>query len=245
MDTNSIEVCFSPALFDTFFNKEAVVIVVDVLRATSAICTAFMNGAKGIIPVGNLDEVHLYKKLGYLIAAERNGIQLDVADFGNSPDNFTKERVLGREIVYSTTNGTMAIRRASDCNAVIVGSFLNVSAVCNWLKHCNRNVIVLCAGWKNKFSLEDALLAGCISEKLTSGSQFFTVCDSAIASMDLYDMAKVNMNEYIDKAAQRTRLKKNELDGVIPFCLTSDITSVIPVYQNGKITDVSLNRADW
>src|SRR5512145_1978708 len=104
-----VEVCFSPALYPQFRNDDAIVVIVDILRATSAIVTAFMNGVKLIIPVGTLDEAMEYKKKGYMVAAERDGIVRDFADFGNSPYNFKRELIEGQEIVYSTTNGTNCI----------------------------------------------------------------------------------------------------------------------------------------
>src|SRR6266542_5954411 len=114
-DQRSVEVSFTPASFDCFRNPRAVVVVVDVLRATSAICAAFMNGVDKIIPVGTVEEARAYKQKGFLVAAERDGLVLDFADFGNSPYNFTPERVKGKTIVYSTTNGTQAIQMASSC----------------------------------------------------------------------------------------------------------------------------------
>lgn len=231
----NIEVCFSPAVFDCYRNPEAVAVVVDVLRATSAICTAFMNGVYTIIPVEHVEEARKYKQKGFLVAAERDGLVLDFADFGNSPYNFTRERVEGREIVYSTTNGTKAIQFANSCNKVAVGSFLNITALCNWIVRSNRDVIILCAGWKNKFCIEDNLLAGAIAEKLIEKGKYVTSCDSTMAALDLWSMAKNNVMEYVEKTAQRNRLKKNGLDDVIEFCFTMDQTAIVPEYQKGII----------
>ncbi len=113
MEKLKIEVCYSPALFPYYENQDAIVVVTDILRASSAIVTAFMNGVERIIPVGTLEEAKAYKEKGYMVAAERDGIVRDFADFGNSPYNFTPERVRGKQIVYSTTNGTNAIQLAS------------------------------------------------------------------------------------------------------------------------------------
>src|SRR5512145_2226550 len=112
MGMKSLEVCLSPAMFAQHADNEAVVVVIDILRATSAICTAFANGAKAIIPVTTVEEARNMKFDGFLIAAERDGFVLDFADFGNSPFNFTSDRVEGKTIVYSTTNGTSIINMA-------------------------------------------------------------------------------------------------------------------------------------
>ncbi len=230
-----IEVCFSPALFREFKNPEAVAVVVDILRATSAIVTAFMNGVSRIIPVETLQEAEGFKKKGYLVAAERDGLVQPFADFGNSPFNFTKERVSGREIVYSTTNGTQAIHEAGDCYRIVIGAYLNFTALSDWLVRQRRDIIVLCAAWKNKFNLEDTLFAGALAERILQFPDFYTICDSTHASIDLYQVAKKDMPGYIDKVAQRHRLKKNNLDDVIDYCHTFDLTSLIPVFEKDSI----------
>jgi 2-phosphosulfolactate phosphatase len=230
-----VEVCFTPAIFDTYQNTDAIVIVVDVLRATSAICAAFMNGVKEIIPVGTIEEARDFKKRNYLVAAERDGIVLDFADFGNSPFNFTADRIKDKTIVYSTTNGTQAVQMASKHYRVAVGAYLNLSALCNWSASLNRDVIVFCAGWKNKFSLEDTILAGAIVEILIDNHSYEANCDSALASLDLWKIAKNNLIDYIDKAAQRSRLRLNGLDDVIEYCHSTDLTDLVPVYNEGKI----------
>jgi 2-phosphosulfolactate phosphatase len=139
-------------------NTEAIVVVVDILRATSAICAAFMNGVNCIIPVGEINEARELKNKGYKVAAERDGFVLDFADFGNSPFNFTPERVKGLDIVYSTTNGTQAIQMAANCHAVVVGAYFNLKALNNWLINQHRDVVLFCAGWKNRFSLKTRYL---------------------------------------------------------------------------------------
>jgi len=239
MSKRIIEVCFSPALYKYFENKEAIVIIVDILRASSAICTAFMNGVKSIIPVATLEEAEDYKKKGYLVAAERDGIVRNFADFGNSPFNFTRERVEGKSIVYSTTNGTQAIEMASLSYRVIIGSFLNFSAINSYVVKENRNVLVFCAGWKNKFNLEDTLYAGAVTDYLLLHNHFSTICDSALASRDLWNLAKNDLTGYIEKAAQRHRLKKNKLDDVLEYCHTLDISSSVPVLKDGIIISLA------
>ena len=129
----NLEVVFTPEMFKYFENPEANVVVVDILRATSAICTAFKNDVSEMIPVPSLEEARKYKQQGYIVAAERDGNVLDFADFGNSPYNFTPERVKGKQVAYSTTNGTKAIHLARNSQMLIIGSFINLSAVANLL----------------------------------------------------------------------------------------------------------------
>lgn len=233
----SVEVCFSPASFHRFKNKNANVVVVDILRATSAICTAFHHGVQKIIPVATIEEAREYKNKGYLIAAERDGIVLDFADFGNSPYNFMGKNLEGKSIVYSTTNGTKAIHMAEDCNQVLIGSYLNFSTLTRFLLNDKHDVIILCAGWKDRFSLEDSLFAGALAEALTDSGDFCTICDSSIAAIDLWSIAKKDIRAYIEKAAQRHRLKNLGLDDVLDYCHTFDVTKVLPVFKDNIITD--------
>jgi len=227
-----IELCLSPALYDEFINTEAIAVVTDVLRASSAIVAAFMNGAKRIIPVATLEEAKKMKDAGYMVAAERDGIVRDFADFGNSPFNFTAERVKDKDIVYSTTNGTQTIQLAASSKQVLVGTFLNLDGVVEHLKKENKEVLILCAGWKNKVNIEDTLFAGAMVDALLKTDQFYTICDSALIAQDLWLLAKDNLVEYIQKAAQRTRLQKNNLDDVIEYCHTLNLTSIVPVLKN-------------
>jgi len=235
MTKQKIEVCYSPALFPYYENHNAIVVVTDVLRASSAIVTAFMNGVERIIPVGTLEEAKVYKNRGYMVAAERDGIVRDFADFGNSPYNFTPERVQGKEIVYSTTNGTNAIQLASTGSQVLIGAYLNISSLASYIRKAGKDLLVLCAGWKNKFNLEDTLFAGALSEMVLEDSRYHTICDATLGAMDLYDAAKGDMMGYIEKVAQRHRLKKNKLDDVIEYCHEFDQTDLIPVLEENYL----------
>ncbi len=238
MNKRNIEVCFSPALFPEFRNPDAIAVITDILRASSAIVTAFENGVERIIPVGTLEEAMAYKEKGFMVAAERDGIVRDFADFGNSPFNFTRDMVSGKQIVYSTTNGTQAIHTASECYRVLIGAYLNFAALSEWLNKQDRDVIILCAGWKNKFNLEDSLYAGALSEQLLSGGNYGTICDSTLASIDLWQQAKGDLLNYIDKAAQRERLRKNKLDDVIDYCHSFDTTRMIPVLDGDHLKNL-------
>lgn len=238
MEKKKIEICFSPLLFEGFRNPEAVAVICDILRATSAIVTAFHNGVERIIPVGTLEEARDYKERGFMVAAERDGIVRDFADFGNSPFNFTRERVAGRQIVYSTTNGTQAIHVAAECKRVVIGAYLNFSALAGWLAEQDRDAIILCAGWKSKFSLEDTLFAGALAERLLSTGNYRTICDSTHASIDLWEKASGDLNAYIQKVAQRERLRKNKLDDVIEYCHTFDVTESIPVLEGDHLKNL-------
>jgi 2-phosphosulfolactate phosphatase len=237
MGKRKLETFFSPALYEPELLADSIVVIVDILRATTAICTAFAHGVVSIIPVAGVDEAREYKSRGFLIAAERDGYVLDFADFGNSPFNFTREKIEGRSIVYSTTNGTGIIKMASSAGAIVIGSFLNLTSLTKWIISRDNSVVLFCAGWKNRFNLEDTLCAGAVGERLMDSSLYSTICDSTLAALDLWALAKNDLRGYVEKAAQRTRLRDKGLDDCIDFCLTDDFTEKIPVIKNGFLVD--------
>ncbi|MFP4046293.1 MAG: 2-phosphosulfolactate phosphatase [Bacteroidales bacterium] len=237
---NNIQVAFSPELFEYYNCTDSITVIVDIFRATSSICTAFENGVKEIIPTPNLDEARKLKEKGYIVAAERDGKVLDFADFGNSPFNFTPERVKGKSVAYSTTNGTKAILKANESKMVIISSFINLTATANLISRNNFDVIILCAGWKGNFCLEDSIFAGALAEKLLDTGLFSTNCDSAKASLDLWRNAKDDIIGYIDKTAQRKRLAKLGLDDILDYCFTPDSSNVVPFYHKGTIEAYNL-----
>ena len=175
------------------------------------------------------------KSEGFLVASEKDGVQLDFADFGNSAFSFTRENIGGKTLVYCTTNGTRALGIAKSASSIVIGAFVNISAVTEWLAAQQKNVVILCSGWKNKFCLEDTLFAGALTARLLETGQFQTTCDSAHASMDLWHLAEGNVLDYIEKAAQRLRLQKLGLDDVIPYSFDCDRVRVVPVFDGKAI----------
>jgi 2-phosphosulfolactate phosphatase len=236
MIKRKIEVCLTQENVQFFNIENCHIVVVDVLRATSAICAAFASGAKSIIPIPTVEEAEKAKNQGFIVAAERDGIKLPFADFGNSPFNFTPDKVAGKEIAYSTTNGTQAIIKASAGVSVAIGSFLNLSAVAQLLtEKPEGDILILCSGWKGKFCLEDTLFAGALAEILLKNESFYTKCDSTHAAIHLWGIAKLDISSYLDNIAQKYRLKKLGLDNVIEYCFKPDTTSIVPVLLNGKL----------
>ena len=237
MGKRILETCFSPALYEPDRHHGSIIVIIDIFRATSAICTAFENGARAIIPVSEIEHARDYKNKGFLVAAERDGFVLDFADFGNSPFNFTRERVKDKTIVYSTTNGTGIINQAAGAANIIIGSFLNITALTTWVIAQKKDVVLFCAGWKNRFNLEDSICAGAIAERLMADGSYHTICDSTHAALDLWSVARNDLHNYIQKVAQRSRLRNKKLDDCIGFCLTFDYTEKIPEIKNGILVN--------
>ncbi len=236
MDTRkNVEVCFTPGEYAYYKDDYEIVVVIDVLRATSAICAAFDNGIKAIIPVPTVEEAWEYKQKGYLAGAERKGQIVDGFDFGNSPFSYMKEEFRGKEVVLTTTNGTKSLDVAKDAETVVIGSFLNLDALSLWLSKQDKNVLCLCSGWQDKFNLEDTICAGAISEFLINTGNFTSVEDSSIAAKYLYLSAKDNYLGYLKSSSHRRRLKNLNLNEDIKYCLTPNQTAVIPILRDGKL----------
>lgn len=233
----TVEVCFTPELIDKYNIENKMVVVIDILRATTIITTMFKNGLYKLIPAKNLDEAKTYKENGFLVAAERNGKKVDFADFNNSPYVFTEEKIKGKTLVYSSTNGTNTINSVKTAEDVIIASFLNLSAVADFIKEKDKNLLLLCSGWKGNFCSEDAIFAGALSEKLFTTGCFSTECDSVLASIDLWSIAKKDIMSYIKSIYQYKRLTKLGLENVIEYCFKTDTTSVIPLFNNGYVVE--------
>lgn len=232
--SKTIEVCLTPALLDLYAIENSIVVVIDILRATSSITYGIDNGAEAIIPVAQVDDCLNYADKGYLLAAERNGEVVKGFDFGNSPFSYTKEKVEGKTIVLTTTNGTKALHLAQErADQVVIGSFLNLGALCKWLKEQNKNVLLLCAGWKDQFNLEDTLFAGAVVNVLRD--DFILLDDSCVAAEDMYLLAKSDLRTYLRKSSHSHRLEQLNIEEDVQFCLKLDLCTAIPVLKGEKL----------
>ncbi|NOZ48387.1 MAG: 2-phosphosulfolactate phosphatase [Chlorobi bacterium] len=236
---NNIDICISPELFHLFPQKESVVVVVDILRATSSICAAFHSGVDKIIPVETLDKAREYKEKGYLVAAERDGALVDFADFGNSPKKFSTNKIECKTLVFSSTNGTPAIKKAESYKEVLIGSFLNIDSLSSYLYKSKNDIIILCSGWKGNFSMEDILFAGALAESLIKTNTFLSVKDVVQAAVLLWDNAKNSIYSFLDAAEHVDRLRKLGAEDDIKFCLQKNDFIEIPVFKAGLISKLS------
>lgn len=230
-----VDICFSPALYPHYKTDESIVVVIDVLRATSVMCIAFEYGVDKILPVATEEETLTYREKGYLVAGERDGLELEEFDFGNSPFSYMNDKIKGKKIAITTTNGTQAIEVAKNSKKLAVGSFLNYEAIVNWIIEQNSDVLLLCAGWRNKFNFEDAVFAGAIAERLIKTGKYDTSSDSVFVGMHLYNLAKSDMFTFLRKSSHRIRLKKLNLKRDVKFCFTLDKTYIVPVLENGHL----------
>lgn len=235
MDQRKLEVCLTPALIPLYKVEDYIVVIIDIFRATSSICYGIENGAEAIIPVAEVAECAAYREKGseFLLAAERNGEVVEGFDFGNSPFSYTPEKVGGKTVVLTTTNGTHALHLSRAAKKVVIGSFLNLSALSAWLGNQQEDILLVCAGWKNNFNLEDTLFAGAVVEKLKDAG--YKLDDAAIGANDLYRAGCNDINAYLKKSSHSERLKKLGIEADVAFCLQVDQITAIPVLEGDKL----------
>lgn len=231
-----VEVCFVPGQYPLYAADMGIVVVIDILRATSAMVAAFEHGVDRIIPVGTIEEARQYiGRAGYIAAAERDGQVVEGFSYGNSPLAYVDQDLRGQTIVMTTTNGTKAINLAKDAKKLVIGSFLNLTALSDWLVSQNENVLLLCSGWKDKFNLEDSVFAGAVMERLLASGKFGVEEDSSIAAKYMFMSARDNFMSILKAAPRRRRIEQLQLLPDAKYCLTPDQSTVIPILREGEL----------
>ena len=227
----------SPSLLNLYNLEDAVVVIIDVFRATSTIATALYNGATQIIPV---DDVERCKAIGCEIegsitAGEREGKVIEGLQYGNSPAEYPRNFIEGKTLVLTTTNGTKLLHMAFEkgCAEVVTGSFPNLTAVCEYLVRQNKNVVLGCSGWKDRFNLEDTLFAGAVIQRI---KQHFTIhCDSSLMAEEMYTLHKSDLFSFIQKTTHWHRLAGYGLEKDLEYCVTIDAANILPVFKEGAL----------
>lgn len=235
----SLFTVLSPALLHLYTVTDTIVVIIDVLRATSTIATALYNGAESIIPVDNIQRcIDLGKHHNGITAGERDGKIAEGLSYGNSPFEYPREFVQGKILVLTTTNGTRLLHMALENGAshIVTGSFPNLKAVCDYLAHVRHNVVLACAGWKDRVNIEDTLFAGAVISRIKS--HFNINCDSSRMAAALYNRAKPDLYGFMkaNHASHYLRLSGYGLEKDLKYCLTEDGADVLPFYEDGKLT---------
>ncbi|HOZ79000.1 MAG TPA: 2-phosphosulfolactate phosphatase [Ferruginibacter sp.] len=230
--------CLSPALLNLYDVSSSIVVIIDVLRATSTIATALYNGAKHIIPVDSVAEcIRIGKQIEGITAGERDGRVAEGLEHGNSPFEYFPEFIKDKVLVLTTTNGTKLLHMALDKNAkaIITGSFPNISAVCDYLIKQNQPVILGCAAWKDRVNIEDTLFAGAVISRIKD--HFDINCDASAMAETMYNDAKEDLFEFMKakNASHYHRLTNYGLEKDIRYCLTNDGANVVVVFEDGKL----------
>ena len=235
-----LDICFSPELLPLYDLRGQVAVIVDILRASSTIVTALAEGVTHVFPVATLEECAAYgQQPGCLTAAERDGRPAAGFDLGNSPFGFldAARPVRGRALSISTTNGTAALRRSLAAAEVVVGSFLNLAAVADFARQQQRDVLVVCAGWKGRFCLEDTVFGGALAERLSADFDVRSA-DATLAARHLWEQGKADLSAYLLQSAHVRRLNSLEASKDFEFCLQLDTyANVLPVWRDDRLVN--------
>lgn len=240
-NVSQLDVFFSVQTFQEEQLRDKTVVIVDVLRATSTIVTALTNGAKGVIPVADMAEASRISQSvnsdNYLLCGEKDGVKIEGYDLGNSPLEYGSDVVEGKSLIFNTTNGTKAIKKSMGADEVIIASFLNLSRVVDTLRESEKEVVIVCSGWKGRLSLEDLLLAGNIIYNLSGGKLESDARDGAKVAFSIYEKFGGNLESVILNSNHASRLQSLTGSEDIIYCCQIDTTSVLPVLKEGIITN--------
>ncbi len=232
----SIDIILSPALIPHYPpNEETVYIMADILRASSTIVAAFANGVKAIYPIETLDEAKAKAREGYIVGAERNVKKCDFATLGNDPLEYTAGAVSGKEIYFTTTNGTKTINACFGMKpdtTVVIGAFTNLAAVAEYCR--DKNVLVAAAGWEGKVSLEDALYGAALATELRASHTIGS--DALRIVLAAYDPSR--LHKVLKESDHFARLVSAGHAQALDYCLRQSIYDVVPLttrLSSGKL----------
>jgi 2-phosphosulfolactate phosphatase len=238
--TNHIDVFSSARSFQEEDLRGKTAVIIDVLRATSTITAAINNGAKGVIAVADMsDASKIAQNLDpsrYLLCGEKDGVKIEGYHLGNSPLEYNRDMVDGKTLILNTTNGTKAISRSSLALNIMIASFLNLSAVVNQLKEIDNDIVLVCAGWRNRLSLEDMLCAGQIIHELNDGSLPEHALDGARVAHCLYEKYGPQMPGVIKESNHAVRLSGIVDGNDVDFCSQVDKFDIVPTLEDGIIS---------
>jgi len=234
-----VEVFLTSAVLTDEDVKGRTVVVIDVLRASSTIITALANGVRAIVPVPDMAEAgKIASNLdprSYLLGGERGGERIDGYHLGNSPLEYDRATVEDRTIIFNTTNGTVAISRARPAEHLIIGSFLNADRVVQFVRDAGRDLTIVCAGWRNRVSLEDTLCAGLILSRLWEGQEPGLRSDTAHIAFTQYQHDKDNMMSSLRRCNHAQWLSSRGHHDDVEYCLQLDRLPVLPYFDDSRI----------
>ena len=212
--------------------------IIDVLRAKSVMITALANGAKAVYPYKDIESVleNSKKSKSFVLGGERKGLKIEGFDFGNSPLEYTREAVEGKDMFMTTSNGTRAIENsANGSKKLFIAAFLNVESVAEKILKENDDTVIVCSGTDNNFSLDDALSAGEIIKRVKEKNKNVYLTDISLAMKKLAETS-ISIENTLEGSKHFEYLKTIGFYGDMNHCFTMDMFDIVPEYKNGVIT---------
>jgi len=238
---NNLETLFIPEEIKNVELAGKLVVIIDILRASSTIVTALANGCRGFIPIFSPDKAKKkaqeFKKERVLLGGEREGTKIEDFNLGNSPREYKREAVKGKTIIFSTTNGVKTLEMVKGAHRIIIGSFLNLQAVCDYCTDYKGDILIICAGRKGRFSLEDTACAGMMVNSLRDvfpGDH--QEVDANLTAQLLYVKFGNNILEILGKSQHGRYLESIGLDEDLKFCSQLDLFHIVPIFKDGLIS---------
>ena len=238
---NNLETLFIPEEIKNTELEGKLVVVIDVLRASSTIVTALANGCNGFIPILSPEKVRekaqQFEKEKILLGGEREGKKIEGFDLGNSPREYKREAVQDKTIIFSTTNGVKTLEMIKGAQRIVIGSFLNLQAVCHYCTNYQGDILIICAGREGRFSLEDTACAGMIIHSLRDlFPGVYQGVDANLTAQLLYEKFGYNILEILRKAQHGRYLESIGLSEDLKFCSQLDFYHIVPILRDGIIS---------
>ncbi|HET8573073.1 MAG TPA: 2-phosphosulfolactate phosphatase [Edaphocola sp.] len=226
--------CLSPALIPLYDLSNTIVVVIDIFRATSTICAALDNGAKAVIPVATVEEcLRLEKEQPrFMTAGERDGKVIEGLQGGNSPSEYLPEVISGKVLALTTTNGTRLLHLVKEADEIVIGSFLNLDVLCQYLVNSGKDILLACAGWRDKENLEDTLFAGAVIQRIDE--YFQRSCDSSFIALSLYRQSQeaASLLDFMKSGSHYHRLSQFHLEQDMAYCCSINKHPVVPIFKD-------------
>lgn len=229
----NIDVIISADHIKEEYLEDKIVVVIDMLRATSVVTTALANGAKEVIPMLTVEEAFEMKKylsekgIDSLLGGERRAVRIEGFDFTNSPLEYTRDKIEGKSIILSTTNGTRAINLSLKANKILIGAMINANAVINSLNDNSNDIVFVNSGTNGQFSIDDFICSGYMINLLCK-KDIYILSDIAKTAKYIYDNNS-DIVSFIKEARHYNILKDLKLQDDLEYCCKKDILDIVPI----------------
>jgi len=239
----NLDVLFIPEEIKSKELTGKLVVVIDILRASSTIVTALVQGCWGFVPIFSPDQVEekarQFEKEEVLLGGERGGRKIKGFNLGNSPREYKREMVKDKIVIFSTTNGVKTLEMVKSASEIIIGSFLNLQAVANYCANYKGDILLICAGTEGQFSLEDSVCAGMLVNFLKEKfPKIYQETDANLTAQILYKRFSKNILEMLRKSQHGQYLQKIGLGKDLVFCSQENIFNIVPIFKDEMIISI-------